>query len=188
MITFNGKRLHQMKPRSMMVTIIMFGFVAIGIGTLLHTTSGKNTQTLHAKNTASVTTTTSSFAIPQMGVNLTIPSDLSAAGLVYEAQLNRPVTAADEHPWATISFTSNALLALDSSCTADEAPLGMLVRYTEDPTSIHADVRASLQLGSYYYGFATSPAPCSNNPAAEQLQLQETAELEQSFNSLKDGS
>lgn len=144
------------------------------------------THYVHTKLAA--TTTTSNFSIPELGVSLTLPSGLNSTDLQYSADLSRPVSTVDEHSWSTISFTTKSLLQLDPQCSAAEGSIGMLVRYTEDPKAIHAQVVKSSQLGNYYYAFAAPQGSCTENSQAQKLEAQQIALLQQAFDSLREGN
>lgn len=135
-------------------------------------------------STTTPTSSTSVFIIPEFGVKMTLPNGLSPDDLVYDAQLDRPVTAADQHPWSTASFTTKSLLQLDSACTAAEGSIGMIVRYTEDPKAIKAEVRESLPLGNYYFAFAAPQGSCGMSPDAQKLESEQIGLLQQAFNTI----
>jgi hypothetical protein len=146
--------------------------------------------TLHAAtvSTTSSVASTSTYPIPEFGIVLTLPSGLSSSDLVYSAQINRPVSAVDSNPWSTVSFSTKSLQQLDSACTADEGSIGMIVRYTEDPKAIKAQVSDSQQIGDHYFAFAAPQGSCSENPQAHQLESTQIGLLQQAFEAVKAGN
>jgi hypothetical protein len=64
----------------------------------------------------------------------------------------------------------------------------MIVRYTEDPKAIKAQVVKSTQLGNYYYAFAAPQGSCTVNPDAQKLESQQIALLQQAFDSISGGN
>ncbi len=139
-----------------------------------------------ARNARLVVSATS-FVVPAMNLNMSLAAGLAPADLQYSAQLGRGGTVSDPVQWSSLSFTTKSLLALDPACTADEAPLGMILRYPQVPPT-SPQLQEPRQVGRYYYAYAAPQAPCSENPAAVALEQSQIAQLERSYGTLNGGN
>lgn len=166
----------------LLAVLFIIGVGAIGLTYYTHQVP-RMLQTKRASSTTQVTTT-NSLSIPELDIKLALPNGLTPGDLQYDAQIDRPGTTADPHLWSSLAFTTKSLLQLDSGCTAAEGSIGAIIRYSEDPRSINAVLRESRPLGNYYFGFAAPQGPCSLNPNAEKLQLQQIQMLQQAFDSV----
>ncbi len=166
--------------------------MAIGIGTGWYVydhnhknskNSGTSTTVTQNKSTTSHTTSTSStepasngYAVPELGIQMTLPSGLSASDLQYVAQTNIPGTGSDPTPYSTASFTTKSLLQLDNGCTAAQDALGIIEQLPQNPGTTSA-----IHVGNYYYTFSAPQSSCSANKEAGELELSQTALLNQAF-------
>ncbi len=158
--------------------------VVAGLAYYLHTATipRQNAASLHAQKVS--TTSTNIFTIPEYGIQLTLPAGLTSDDIQYYAQIDRPGTTTDSHLWSTVSFTTKSLLQLDNGCTAEEGSIGMIVRYSEDPTAIKAEVRESRPLGNHYFAFAAPQGSCTTNPNAQKLESSQIKLLQQTFETI----
>lgn len=187
-----NKLSNKWKPSALMSVSLLTTLLVVGIGAVRliyyhHINStGKDPISLHARSVSATTSilSTSSFALPELGVSFALPNGLTPGDLQYYAQIDRPGTTADPNLWSTIGFTTKSLLQLDSQCTAVEGAIGMIVRYSEDPMAIKAEVRESRPLGSYYYAFAAPQGNCTLNPDAQKLESAQIALLQQAFETI----
>jgi uncharacterized membrane protein len=127
---------------------------------------------------STATPTANEIKVTELGFKMTIPAGLT--GLKYLAHTNLPGNA--EHPatYSTSSFSTTSLEEADSRCTAGDAPIGSIVRYSEDPSTF-ATVGSVTKVGSFYLAFTTPQQPCSDKATAEQLQTSQTTLLRQAL-------
>jgi Tfp pilus assembly major pilin PilA len=135
------------------------------------TTQGSSSQS----SNSSSTTNTNTFNIPELNATMTLPSGLSASDLKYVITTNTGTQVAN--------FTTTSLETADGSnnCNGSNGGIGSIWETTQSPAS-GAD--ASKQIGQYYYNFEQPASPCSGNSSAEQLELTQTAELKQAFETI----
>lgn len=183
------KRNRRRSPRVFGALLFPSLLVAAVVGTVwISQKAGQRETTAHvAARDASLVASANSFAMPAMSLNMILATGLTPSDLQYIGQFNRGGTASDTVQWSSISFTTKSLLALDPACTAEEAPLGMILRYSQVPPS-SSQLQEPRQVGRYYYAYAAPQAPCSENPAAVALEQSQIAQLERSYETLNEGN
>ncbi len=140
------------------------------------TSSPTPTPVAQASSTPTVTPTPANeFKVTELGFKMTLPAGLT--GLKYVAHTNLPGNA--EHPatYSSTSFSTTSLEESDSRCTAGDASIGSIVRYSENPSTFGSVTK----VGNFYLVFTTPQQPCSDKAAAEQLQTSQTSLLRQAL-------
>jgi hypothetical protein len=149
-------------------------------------TTSSPTPTVAAKVSATPAPSTTpapanEIAITELGFKMTLPTGLT--GLKYVAQTNLPGSAG--HPaYSTSTFSTASLEQLagaGSQCSATNGSIGSIAKYSEDPTTFASGAANTKKVGNFYLVFITPQSPCSNQTAAEQLELSQTSLLRQAF-------
>lgn len=77
------------------------------------TSKSATTTTKSSTSTTATQTNANTFAIPEFGIQMTLPTGLSASDLQYVVQ-NNPATTSNPTAFSTASFTTKSLLQLGS--------------------------------------------------------------------------
>jgi|GEM_PF-5267253 len=139
-------------------------------------TKPKSTTSTEPSNTAAPTNqNTNTFEIPELYAKMTLPTGLSPSDLKYSISTSTGVPVAD--------FTTVSLEQADGtgSCSADQAPIGVIWRTTQNPASGSVTVK---QAGNYYYAFEKPQGSCTGNLNAGKLEQSQTALLQQAFETI----
>lgn len=118
---------------------------------------------------------TNTFTIPELNAKLTLPDGLTPTDLKYAISTSTGVPVAN--------FTTTSLQQADgtSSCRADQAPIGVIWRTTQNPASGSVTVK---QIGQYYYAFEKPQGSCTGNLNAGKLEQSQTVLLQQAFKTI----
>jgi Tfp pilus assembly protein PilV len=140
------------------------------------TTKPKNTTTTEpSSNPAPTNQNANTYTISELYAKITLPSGLTPSDLKYSISTSTGVPVAD--------FTTASLEQADgtSSCSAGQAPIGVIWRTTQNPASGSVIVK---QIGQYYYAFEKPQGSCTGNLNAGKLEQSQTALLQQAFETI----
>lgn len=181
-----GEQIKSLVLRHTGISLVGSAVVLIVMTALLR--GGLLAHSTYAPLKAASTTASNSFVVPELGISVALPVGLDPTDLVYSAAINLPGTPDDPALWSTLSFSTKSLIQLDSRCTAAEASIGVIARYSEDPATIHAHVLKTQATAHYYYSYAAPEGPCSDNPEAAQLQWSQINLLKQVIGNITEGA
>lgn len=147
-----------------------------------HTTGSTTKQTQHQSTTTTpapnqnASPSANTFAIPEIHAKITLPSGLSPTDLKYSIDTSTGVPVAD--------FTTASLEQADGtgSCSASQAPIGVIWRTTQNPASGSVTTK---QIGQYFYAFEKPQGSCTGNVNAGKLEQSQTSLLEQAFETIE---
>lgn len=136
-----------------------------------------NNQQTNAKSSGNTQTTSTNqnaktFVIPELGAKIMLPDGLTATDLQYSINTTTGVPVAN--------FTTTNLEQMDGtgSCSAAQAPIGVIWRAIQNPASGSVTVK---QIGQYYYAFEKPQGSCTGNLNAGKLEQSQTVLLQQAF-------
>jgi Tfp pilus assembly major pilin PilA len=141
-------------------------------------TTSKTATAKPSTSTTVTQTSSNTFAIPEFGTHMTLPAGLPATDLQYVVQ-NNPATTSNPTAYSTASFTTKSLLQLGSQCTAAQGAIGIISQSSTNPNTAGA-----LQVGNYYYIFASPQGTCTGSQSGENLAQSQTALLKQAFETI----
>ncbi|HSX02156.1 MAG TPA: hypothetical protein VLI05_02455 [Candidatus Saccharimonadia bacterium] len=116
----------------------------------------------------------SEFDVPELGFKLAPPSGLP--DLVYSTDLNRTGSLGDgtSYSVSTVKLSSQSLQQAGgsgSSCSSEKMPLGLISRYSFDPTGKIMDVAKVKKVGSFYLAYAGPQSTCTAANAANATEV-----------------
>jgi hypothetical protein len=166
------------------LAILLVAVVAVVVGVAVwhsqkaktnHATSSPTpTSVAQASSTPTATPSPANeIKVTELGFKMTLPAGLT--GLKYVPHTNgntqQPAT------YSSASFSTTSLEESDARCTAGDASIGSIVRYSENPTTFGSVTK----VGNFYLVFTTPQQSCSDKAAAEQLQTSQTSLLRQAL-------
>jgi hypothetical protein len=112
------------------------------------------------------------FAIPELGIKLTLPNGLTSPDLKYSVAMVQGSPVA--------YFTTESLQQADAAghCGVSSGAIGAMSRLTEDPK---AGTEAEKKIGQYYILFQHPQGLCTAKPDAEQLEGSQLGLLREAF-------
>jgi hypothetical protein len=123
-------------------------------------------------------TAAKTYKIPELGIELTLPSGLSASDLVYAVDTTT-VPGTDLVDFTTSSLQQAA--GADSQCGAIDHPLGSMRKTTQNPATSGASYAASKSLDGFYVLYDTPQQGCSSNSSAVTLETTQAGLLQQAL-------
>lgn len=119
-------------------------------------------------------TTTSTFKIAELGVELTLTSDIS--DLTYVTNSGNGYTNA--------YFSTKSLAKSEPNCQADDGAIGDISRATSLPMASGPTAENTKKIGQYYYFYIGPQSVCTSSSANASMQTSLKASLEKAFQTL----
>ncbi len=138
-------------------------------------TSKQNTNQQTGTRTPSANRTNNIFTIPELNAKITLPDGLTSSDLKYS------IGTSTGEPVANFTTSSLEQMNGTDSCSTVQAPIGVIWRTSQDPSSGSVTVK---QIGQYYYAFERPQGSCTGNPNAGSLEQSQIVLLKQAFETI----
>lgn len=149
-------------------------------GSTASTSSPSSTGSSGSTSSQNDQSTASTYKIPELGIQLTLPSGLSASDLTYSVDTTT-VPGTNLIGFTTLSLQQAA--GTGSQCDAVNHPLGSMWKTTENPATSGASYAASKSLGGFYILYETPQQGCSSNSSAVTLETAQADLVRQALSS-----
>ncbi|HUC95676.1 MAG TPA: hypothetical protein VMR76_01820 [Candidatus Saccharimonadia bacterium] len=132
------------------------------------------------------TPTTSTLALPTLGVEITLPSSLQGADYVATTPSKITVSGSSVTPIG-VGISTAALVNLDKACSDTNGALGIITKttgtYPTTPTSKNSSGTLVKQFSGYYIAYST-PSACSTVATTNTTQTTLVSDLKTAFSTI----